>query len=49
MPGGRASAGLKKELINAHQATSHINWKHSGFYVDYADWNHSTPRRTIEA
>jgi hypothetical protein len=25
---------LKKELINAHLATSLINWKHSGFSVD---------------
>ena len=27
---------LKKELINAHLATSLINWKHSGFSVDHS-------------
>jgi len=40
---------LKKKLINAHLATSLINWKHSGFSVDYANWNPSAPRRTIQA
>jgi hypothetical protein len=27
---------LKKELINAHLATSLINWRHSGFSVDHS-------------
>jgi hypothetical protein len=27
---------LKKELINAHLATSLINWKHSGFSVNHS-------------
>jgi hypothetical protein len=27
---------LKKELINAHLATSLINWKHSGYSVDHS-------------
>ena len=40
---------LKKQLITAHLATSLINWKHSGFSVDYANWNPSAPRRTIQA
>ena len=30
---------LKKELINARLATSLINWKHSGFSVNYSNWN----------
>jgi len=30
---------FKKELISAKIATSLINWRHSGFSVDYANWN----------
>lgn len=30
---------LKKQLISAKIATSLISWRHSGFSVDYANWN----------
>ena len=30
---------LKRKLISAELATSLINWRHSGFSVDYANWN----------
>jgi len=30
---------LKKKLIRAKIVTSLVNWRHSGFSVDYANWN----------
>ena len=36
-------------LLSEQFATTRLCWHHSGFSVDYADWNHSVPRRTVEA
>ena len=40
---------LKHSLLNKRLARNMLGWTHSGFSVDYANWNHSTPRRTVEA
>jgi hypothetical protein len=40
---------FKRQLINERLAHNMLQWDHSGFSVDYANWNPSTPRRTIQA
>jgi len=40
---------LERKLLNERLARSMLDWTHSGFSVDYANWNPSTPRRTIQA
>jgi hypothetical protein len=40
---------LKLGLIAQQFAQTLLCWKHSGFSVDYANWNRSTPRRTVGA
>jgi hypothetical protein len=40
---------LKLDLITQQFAETLLCWKHSGFSVDYANWNRSTPRRTVGA
>jgi hypothetical protein len=40
---------LTRSLINERLAKRMLGWTHSGFSLDYANWNPSTPRRTIQA
>jgi len=40
---------LQRKLLNERLAKNMVEWVHSGFSVDYANWNHSAPRRTVEA
>jgi len=40
---------LERKLLNERLTKNMIEWTHSGFSVDYANWNHSAPRRTVEA
>jgi len=40
---------LKLGLITEQFAETLLCWRHSGFSVDYANWNRSAPRRTVEA
>jgi hypothetical protein len=40
---------LTRSLINERLVKSMLGWTHSGFSLDYANWNPSTPRRTIQA
>ena len=40
---------LERKLLNERLARSMLDWTHSGFSVDYANWNPSAPRRTIQA
>jgi len=40
---------LQRKLLNERLAKSMVQWTHSGFSVDYANWNHSAPRLTVEA
>jgi hypothetical protein len=40
---------LSKGLITEEFASTLLCWKNSGFSVDYANWNRSAPRRTVEA
>ena len=39
---------LERKLLNERLTKNMIEWTHSGFSVDYANWNHSAPRRTVE-
>ena len=40
---------LERKLQNERLAKNMVEWTHSGFSVDYANWNPSAPRRTIQA
>ena len=40
---------LDKGLLNPDFARKILGWQHSGFSVDYANWNRRTPRRTVGA
>jgi len=40
---------FKRQLINERLAHNMLQWDHSGFSVDYANWNPSSPWRTIQA
>jgi hypothetical protein len=40
---------LKRTLINERLGRNMLDWTHSAFSVDYANWNHSAPRLTVEA
>jgi hypothetical protein len=40
---------VSKGLLNPDFARKLLGWRHSGFSIDYANWNPSTPRRTIQA
>ena len=40
---------LDKGLLNSKFAQTLLKWRHSGFSIDYANWNRSVPRRTVGA
>jgi hypothetical protein len=40
---------LQRKLLNERLAKNLLDRTHSGFSVDYANWNRSAPRRTVEA
>jgi hypothetical protein len=40
---------LERKLLSERLAKNMVNWAHSGFSVDYANWNPNSPRRTIQA
>ena len=39
---------LRRQLINERLARSMLDWTHSGFSVDYANWRLDGPRRSIQ-
>jgi hypothetical protein len=49
LKGGFDREGRFVHVPTVDLAKNMVEWTHSGFSVDYANWNPSSPRRTIQA